>query len=158
MGVSAEGQKDAKTLQPNKTSYNTLTNNYTPARTWPSSSTSFQNTLSSLLLANYGFLSHSLVAPETRRVLADQHNTSKTSVKMSSDISLINNINLQSVNNNKTLGHGWHLALGLCSTQAAPLCCAMWVCGCVQVVQHRGSIAQEAKACSIRPVALQGGR
>ena len=55
------------------------------------------------------------------------------SVKMSSDVSVINYIKPQFILNLKTttLGHGWHLALGLCSTQAAPLCCAMQVCaGC----------------------------
>ena len=30
LGVSAEGSQEAKSLQPNKTSHNTLTNNYTP--------------------------------------------------------------------------------------------------------------------------------
>ena len=48
LGVSSEGQPEAKSLQPNKTSHNTLTNNYNPPRTWPSSSTSFYNTLLSL--------------------------------------------------------------------------------------------------------------
>ena len=30
LGVSAKGQQKAKSLQPNKTSHNTLTNNYNP--------------------------------------------------------------------------------------------------------------------------------
>ena len=63
-----------------------------PPRTWPNSSTSFYNTFLSLFLASYIFLSHSLVAPGTRRVQADQYNTPKTSVKMSSDVSVINYI------------------------------------------------------------------
>ena len=63
-GVSSEGQQEAKSFIPNKTSYNTLTNNYTPPRTWPSSSKSFYNTLSSLFIANCGFLSHSLELDE----------------------------------------------------------------------------------------------
>ena len=108
LGVSAEGQQEAKSLQPNKTNQNTLTNNYTPHRTWLTTSTSFYNTLSSLLLANYSFFSHSLVAPATRRVLADQHNAPKTSVKMYTDV---NNPNTNSLYYNK-LGHGWYLALG----------------------------------------------
>ena len=44
-------------------------------------------------MASYVFLlclSHSLVAPVTRRVLEDQHNTPKTSVKMSGDVSVTN--------------------------------------------------------------------
>ena len=88
--MSAEGQLEAKSLQLNKTSHKTLTNNYTPPRTWPNSSKYFNNTSLSLLLASYIFLSHSLVAPGIRRVQADQYNTPETSVKMSSDVSVIN--------------------------------------------------------------------
>ena len=95
LGVSLEGQQETKRFQPNKT---TLTNNYTPPKTWPSSIMSFYNT-SSLLLANYGFLFHSLVAPGTRQVLADQHNTPKTSVKMYTDV---NNPNTNSLYYNNT--------------------------------------------------------
>ena len=153
LGVSAEGQLEAKSLQLNKTTQNTLTNNNTPPRTWPSSSTSFYNTLLNLLMANYSFVSHSLVVPGTRRVLAYENNTPKTSVKMSSDVSILNNINPQFVNNLIALGHGWHLALGLCSTQAAPLCCAMQVFGCVQGAQHRGPAAYQARASPVRPQA-----
>ena len=90
--MSAKSQLEAKSLQLNKTSHKTLTNNYTPPRTWPNSSTSFYNTSLSLFLASYVFFSHSLVAPGTRKVQADQHNTPKTSVKMSSDVSVINYI------------------------------------------------------------------
>ena len=39
---------------------------------------------------SYVFLSHSLVAPGTRQVQADQHNAPKTSVKVSSDVSVVN--------------------------------------------------------------------
>ena len=85
LGVSAEGQREAKSLQPNKTSHNTLTHNYTPLELGLTPVHPFYNNLLSLFIANCGFLSHSLVAPETRRVLADQHNTPETSVKMSTD-------------------------------------------------------------------------
>ena len=71
LGVSAEGQLEAKSLQLKKNSYKTLTNHYTPPRTWPNSSTSFYNTFLSLFLASYVFLSHSLVAAGTRRVQTD---------------------------------------------------------------------------------------
>ena len=46
-------------------------------RTWPSSCTSFFDTLSSFFTANCGFVSHSLVAPGSRRVSADQQNSSQ---------------------------------------------------------------------------------
>ena len=88
MGVSVEGQLEAKNLQPNKTSHSTLMNNYTAPRTWPNSSISFYSTLLSLFLAKHSFFSHKPVAPKTRRVLADQHKTPKTSVKMSNDVSV----------------------------------------------------------------------
>ena len=87
--MSVEGQQEAKSLQPNKTSHTTLTYNSTPRRDWPSTSTFFYNTLSSLLLANSGLISHIVMAPGTRRVLINQQNTPKTSVKIYGDVSLI---------------------------------------------------------------------
>ena len=84
--VSKEGQQKATSLHPYKTSENTLTYNCIPPRTWPNSITSFYNTLSSFHIANSSFISHSLVAPGTRRVLADQHNTPETSVKMYANV------------------------------------------------------------------------
>ena len=94
LGVSAEGHQEAKSLHPHKTSDNTFKNNYTPPRTWPRSCTSFYITLSSSLTVNCSFISHSLVAPGTRRVLADQHNAPETSVKMYTDVSIPQTIQL----------------------------------------------------------------
>ena len=89
LGVSEEGQQEAKRLQPHKTSHNTLTNDYISPITWFSSCISLFDTLSSSLTANCGFVSHSLVAPGTRRILADQHKTPKTSVRMYANASII---------------------------------------------------------------------
>ena len=75
LAVFEDGQQEAKSLHPHKTSHNTLTNDYISPRTWPSSCTSFFDTLSSSLTANCGFFSHSPVDPGTRRFLADQHSS-----------------------------------------------------------------------------------
>ena len=66
---------------------------------------------SSLFIANSGFISHSLVAPRTRRVLADQHNAPETSVKIYGDVSIIQQYQLI-VCITINWGHGWHLVLG----------------------------------------------
>ena len=75
LGVYEEGQQEAKSLHPHKTSHKTLTNDHISPRTWPSSCTSFFDTLPSSLTANCGFISYSIMAHRTRRFLADQYNS-----------------------------------------------------------------------------------
>ena len=96
------------------------------------------------------------MAPGTKRILADQYNAPKTSVKMYTDVSTINPQTIQwSVSQYNNTG-AWVASGSRCYVAPRlPHCAAPCSCVCMQGAQHRGFVAYQARASPIRPAALQ---